>query len=87
MEKYSIGFKRSAEAELSSLPKNDLHRVIKRIQDLAMNPRPLNSQKLSNSQHYRVRQGDYRIVYLITDNTKTIEIYKIGHRREVYKTR
>ena len=85
MEKYNIRFRKSAEAELGTIPKNDLHKIIKRIQDLSSNPRPMNSQKLSISGHYRVRQGDYRIVYMILDDIKSIEIYKIGHRREVYR--
>ena len=85
MEKYNVGLKKSAVKELEAIPANDLQKIIKRIQDLSSNPRPANSQKLTNSNHYRVRQGNYRILYLILDDTKTVEIYKIGHRREVYR--
>ena len=86
MEKYNIRFKRSAVKELETIPKNDLQKIIKRIQDLSSNPRPAGSQKLSNSGHHRVRQGDYRIIYLIIDAVKTVEIYKVSHRKEVYRS-
>ena len=86
MEKYNIRFKNSAVKELETIPKHILQKIIKRIQDLTSNPRPSGSQKLTNSGHYRVRQGDYRIVYLVLDETRTVDIYKIGHRREVYRT-
>jgi len=86
MEKYNVVLKKSAAKELEAIPQNDIQKIIKRIQDLASNPRPANSQKLTNSGHYRIRQGNYRIVYLILDNSKTVEIYKIGHRREVYRS-
>ena len=86
MEKYNIKLKKSAIKELEAIPKPIIQQIIKRIQDLSSNPRPTGSQKLTNSGHYRVRQGDYRIIYIIIDNTKTIEIYKIGHRREVYRS-
>ena len=85
MEKYKITLKRSAVKELEAIPKDDLQKIIKRIQDLALNPRPAGSQKLSHSENYRVRQGDYRIVYVIYGDVQTVEIYKIGHRREVYR--
>jgi mRNA interferase RelE/StbE len=86
MEKYRISVKKSAQKELEAIPKNLLQNIIKRIQGLAANPRPPGSQKLSHSVHYRIRQGDYRIVYLVLDDSREVEIYKIGHRREVYKS-
>jgi mRNA interferase RelE/StbE len=77
--------KRSAEKELRTVPKTDLPKVIERIQGLATNPRPLGCQKLSEQSQYRIRQGDYRVLYAIDDTDRVIEIVKVGHRREVYR--
>ncbi|MEQ1848721.1 MAG: type II toxin-antitoxin system RelE/ParE family toxin [Nitrospira sp.] len=82
---YSLLFKKSAERDLRKIPKADLQRIIQRIKELAAIPRPSNSEKLAGQDSYRIRQGDYRIVYTIDDNQKLIEIIKIGHRREVYR--
>ena len=59
--------------------------MIQRIQGLASHPRPTGYQKLSGQSQYRIRQGDYRILYAIDDTRRTVEIIKIGHRREVYR--
>ena len=85
MVSYKIGFRASAEKELRKLPVSDLARLIERISALAGNPRPQGSQKLSQGEKYRIRQGDYRIVYAIDDAEKAILIVKIGHRRDVYR--
>jgi mRNA interferase RelE/StbE len=85
MDGYRIGFRSSAEKELRGVPSPDLQRVIDRITSLASDPRPRCSQKLSRDERYRVRQGDYRIVYSIDAKDKSVLIVKIGHRREVYR--
>ena len=83
---YSLRIKRSAEKELKKLPAGDLRRVVDRIHDLAQQPRPSGCEKLSGeAERYRVRQGDYRIVYGIDDAVRLIEVVKIGHRRDVYR--
>ncbi len=86
MAKYKITIKKSAAKEFEDIPKKDLQKIIKRIQTLAQNPRPQGAQKLSGQQHFRVRQGDYRIVYSIDDKKLIIDIVKIGHRREIYRS-
>ncbi len=86
MAKYRISIKKSATKELEDIPKKDLRRIVKRIQSLAENPRPRGSQKLSRKEQYRVRQGDFRIVYSIEDEDSLIDIVKIGHRREIYRS-
>ena len=83
MAKYKILNKESAIKELESVPKKSLKQIIKRIQSLADNPRPKGSQKLSAQERYRIRQGDYRIIYSILDDQTTVHVYKIGHRREI----
>ncbi|MBX9659526.1 MAG: type II toxin-antitoxin system RelE/ParE family toxin [Nitrospiraceae bacterium] len=84
-DSYSLAVKKSAERELRALPKIDLRRVLDRIRGLAQNPHPSGSEKLSGQCHYRVRQGDYRIVYSVDDDHRIITVVKIGHRREVYR--
>jgi len=83
--KYNLTIKKSAAKELVDIPKKDLVKIIKRIKSLSVNPRPTGSQKLSAREQYRVRQGDYRIVYSIDDKELLVDIVKIGHRREVYR--
>lgn len=85
MASYSVSLKRSAEKELRALPRADVARLVKRIGALADNPRPHGAEKLSGGEQYRVRQGDYRIVYSIDDAAFRVEVVKIGHRREVYR--
>ncbi len=85
MDSYSILIKRTAEKELRDLPRPDLGRITGKIRKLADVPRPSGSEKLSDREQYRIREGDYRIVYEIDDERRLINIVKIGHRREVYR--
>ena len=84
MASYSLLIKASAAKELEATPKKDRIRLAARIRRLATTPRPPGSEKLSGEEKYRIRQGDYRILYLI-DASSTVTIVKIGHRREVYR--
>ena len=85
MASYKVFFRKSAGKELGRLPKVVLQRIISRIESLAMDPRPTGCEKLAGRELYRLRQGDYRIVYSIQDNELTIWIIKIGHRKDIYK--
>ena len=85
MAAYSIFIKKSAARELEVLAKKDLPKVLKRIEALAENPRPTGAEKLAGVELWRIRQGEYRIVYSIEDNALTVWIVKVGHRREVYR--
>jgi mRNA interferase RelE/StbE len=82
---YSILFTRSAAKELGGVPKRDRQRVVAKIRALADNPRPVGSEKLSGDDKYRLRQGDYRILYEIVDAELTVTVVRIGNRREVYR--
>jgi mRNA interferase RelE/StbE len=82
---YSLDIKRSAAKEISDLRKADCQRIVAKIQLLASNPRPNGCEKLSGAEKYRIRQGDYRILYEIDDSIKLVTIVKIGNRREVYR--
>ncbi len=85
MASYSIEIKRSAAKELARLPPKDRGRVVARIQALGHDPRPVGAEKLSGQERYRVRQGDYRILYEILDQMVGIIVVRVGHRREVYR--
>ena len=85
MAGYSIFFKASVRKYTESIPKNDLARIIERTGNLAANPRPLGCEKLSGQEKYRLRQGNYRIIYSIQDTQLTVWVVKVGHRREAYR--
>ncbi|MBI4309410.1 MAG: type II toxin-antitoxin system RelE/ParE family toxin [Candidatus Omnitrophica bacterium] len=85
MAKYSIEIKKSAAKEIETLPKHHLQAVIQKIHSLADNPRPPGCEKLSAQDKYRVRCGDYRILYTIEDMVLTVCVVKVGHRRDVYR--
>ena len=85
MANYKILIKPSAIKELKRLPKEDIQRITSKIQSLSKEPRPQGCDKLSTQERYRVRQGDYRIVYSIEDNKLIVYVVKIAHRRDVYK--
>lgn len=82
---YKIEIKKSALKELSRLPRSDLNKVIDKIQNLAQDPRPADCKKLTAEEKYRIRCGNYRILYLIEDNILMVVVVKIGHRKDVYR--
>jgi mRNA interferase RelE/StbE len=84
---YSLFIKPSAGKELGAVgSKADRLRIVGRIRGLAKQPRPQGSEKLAGyDDRYRVRQGNYRIVYAIDDNVAQVTIFKIGHRKDVYR--
>ncbi len=85
MAKYKIKIKASAVKELNKIPKKYLQRITNKILGLADNPRPQNCEKLSGQERYRIRQGNYRVIYSIEDYILTIYVVKIGHRKDIYK--
>ena len=87
MAAYRLLIKASAAKEIEAVgTKADRKRIVARIQALAEDPRSAGSEKLAGSaNHYRVRQGQYRIVYLIDDGHHEVTIFKIGHRKDVYR--
>lgn len=87
MEKYRIKIKASAIKELEKIPKKDLQRIVKKIQSLSINPRPSGCEKLSGQERYRLRQGNYRILYSVQDDILLVIVVKIGHRKEIYKSK
>ena len=87
MANYKIFIKPSAKKELESLPQNDLNKIVEKIKNLSINPRPHGAEKLSGDDKYRVRQANYRILYTIKDDKLIVIVIKIGHRRDIYRKR
>lgn len=85
MDAYRILIKPSAVKELEFIPQEDRRRLVRRIEGLATNPRPPGCEKLSGEDKYRVRQGNYRVIYLVNDDSREVVVFKVGHRREVYR--
>ena len=86
MANYSIEVSATAEKQLRKLPQKDQISVLKRIQELSREPRPNRSRKLRGQDNiFRVRVGNYRILYSIENKHLTIIILKVGHRRDVYR--
>ena len=87
MAGYRLLIKSSAAKEIEALgQKKDRQRIVKRIAGLAPEPLPAGSEKLAGVEgRYRLRQGQFRIVYAVDEATRTVEFVKVGHRREVYR--
>ncbi len=82
---YQVIIKRSAEKELDGLQETTHKRIVRRLLALEENPRPTGIKKLQGQESYRLRVGDYRVLYTIDDNTKQVFILAVGYRREVYR--
>ena len=87
MASYRMVFKKSVAKDLRPIPNMDVARIIKRIETLADEPRPPDSQKLSGQERYRLRQGVYRIIYEVLDDEVIVVVVKIGHRRDIYRNK
>lgn len=85
MAGYRVRIKRSAKKELGELGLHDHQRVVARIRTLEEDPRPQGCEKLSGEEKYRLRQGDFRIIYSIDDEESMVIAVKVGHRRDVYR--
>jgi mRNA interferase RelE/StbE len=82
---YRLLIKPSAAKELEELPRKDRGRVATRMQGLSEQPRPPGCEKLTGRELFRVRQGNDRILYEVQDQDRTVTVFKIGHRRDVYR--
>ena len=84
MASYNIVLKESAKKEIRSLGKKEIEKIFIQIKKLSNNPRPIKCKKLNKGQ-FRIRQGNYRIIYEVFDEIKKISIVKVRHRKEVYR--
>ena len=85
MENYDLRIKPSAVKELEALQAKDRRRIVSKIQNLAVEPRPQGCEKLTGQDRLRLRQGDFRILFEVDDSLRTVTIVKIGHRRDAYR--
>ena len=87
MAEYRLLVKPSAAKEIEAIgTKRDRQRIVSRIQALGNEPRPAGCEKLAGiSALYRIRQGHYRVIYAVNDAQRLVEVFKVGHRREVYR--
>jgi len=82
---YKINIKPSALKDLDSLPDKEVKKISIRLMQLKDEPRPIGVQKLSAQEGYRIRSGNYRILFEINDESENVFIYRIKHRKESYK--
>jgi mRNA interferase RelE/StbE len=85
MGKYNLVFRKSVAKDMHNLPKKDVARLLKRLESLTEDPRQVGCEKLTEQERYRIRQGNYRVVYEIRDKEIEVVVVKIGHRREEYR--
>ena len=86
MASYSLHWKSSAEKELKRIDRRMIPRIIKAVEALTENPHPAGSRKLQGSEHlWRIRSGDYRVIYSVDGDQLCIEVIKVGHRQSVYR--
>lgn len=85
MAAYELMLRPSVKKDVKKIPDADLKKILERIEALREDPRPPGSVKLSGMEYYRIRQGDYRIVYEIQDAMLVVIVIKVGHRRDIYR--
>jgi len=85
MPDYTITISKTAQKQLDDIPDSAADKIIKAIRGLAHNPRPAGYKKLKGRDGYRIRKGQYRILYEISDSILIINVIAIGHRRNIYK--
>jgi len=83
---YAVFITRQAQKQLESVPSPLCDRIEREMRGLSENPRPPGCKKLRGAErHWRLRVGDYRLLYEIDDSTKTLTVFRIGHRSDVYR--
>ena len=82
---YDVVLSNNARKQLDKIDFLVSKRIIQKLFELKSNPRPPGNKKLNNLLGYRIRIGDYRILYEINDSDKVVSVYKISHRKEAYR--
>ena len=85
MASYRLEFKPSVKKDLRAIPNHDVERLLRAIGNLAKQPHPPGSRKLTGREAWRLRLGKYRIIYTVEEERVTIVIVKVGHRGNVYR--
>ena len=85
MADYNLCWKESVRKDLRRLPTTIITKIIKKAESLTKNPLPIDSKKLRDTEHsYRVRVGDYRIIYQVNTSDKEILVFRVRHRKDAY---
>jgi mRNA interferase RelE/StbE len=82
---YQVVIEKQAEKQLSKIPNSDYIKIVSVLRDLANNPRPAGYKKLKGRPGYRVRIGNYRVIYSIQDNILVVYVLAVGHRKDIYE--
>jgi mRNA interferase RelE/StbE len=83
---YSVRISESAANEIESLPKSEIPKILSKIEQLSLNPRPPGCKKLIGPEKlWRIRSGNYRIIYAIDDGIKIVQVRAVGNRKDIYK--
>ena len=85
MEFYKVNFAESVKKDFKKVPKPEVVKILDAIDELAKNPRSSKSKKLKGEKLYRLRVGNYRVIYDIQDNVMLIFVIKLGHRSDIYR--
>ncbi len=85
MGKYRVVFRKSVAQDLHPIPNRYLRKILATIKSLSEEPRPSGIERLSGQDRYRIRQGNYRIIYEINDKEVVVVVVKVGHRKDVYR--
>jgi mRNA interferase RelE/StbE len=84
-ENWTVNYHRDLAKEIRRLPKPTVKRLLETIESLATDPRPPDCQKVEGYDLWRIRIGDYRILYQIDEENRTVNSYRVGHRKHVYR--
>ena len=86
MESFSVQWRHSTRKDIRSLPRQEVARIVAAVAQLASDPLPHGSQKLSGSERtWRIRVGDYRVVYEVFSDSHIVEVQRVRHRKDVYR--
>lgn len=85
MALYRIEFSKRVRKDFKGLPRDNANRILRKIEALALNPHPPDSKKLTNDEAYRIRIGNYRVLYDIQNDRLIVLILKVGNRQDVYR--
>ena len=85
MEFYKVIFTKSVKKDFKKIPKLEVSKILNEIEELAKNPRSSKTKKLKGEKLYRLRVGNYRVIYDIQDNLMLIFVVKLGHRSDIYR--
>jgi mRNA interferase RelE/StbE len=84
--RYELFIERRAQKQLAKIPEPDRGRIVAAVEGLAEEPRPLGVKKLTGREAWRIRVGDYRIIYEIHDKNLMVLVIALGHRRDIYRS-